>query len=164
MWRYQGRCGRPARMWPKRLIGRGWPRLAEACGSLEHDLALREPPGAPAGRGLSPLAFHTGRPLAVHATYQFEDQSDCAFGKRERFREWGLWLEPPPSAARSAAYLNGGGGGGGGGGAAASQEGARAADRGAVQAAVQEGGHAGGHAEETFLVLHDESTLPAAER
>ena len=31
-------------------------------------------------------------PLAVHATYQFEDQSDCAFGKRERFREWGLWL------------------------------------------------------------------------
>jgi len=30
-------------------------------------------------------------PLAVHATYQFEDQQDCAFGKRERFREWGLW-------------------------------------------------------------------------
>ena len=22
-------------------------------------------------------------PLAVHATYQFEDQADCAFGKRE---------------------------------------------------------------------------------
>ena len=31
-------------------------------------------------------------PMAVHATYQFEDALDCAFGKRERMREWGLWL------------------------------------------------------------------------
>ena len=31
-------------------------------------------------------------PYAVHATYQFEDTVDCAFGKRERMREWGLWL------------------------------------------------------------------------
>ena len=54
----QGRCGRPAR--PKRLSGRGWPRLAEARGSLEHDLPLREASGAPAGRGLSHVASHAG--------------------------------------------------------------------------------------------------------
>jgi hypothetical protein len=35
-------------------------------------------------------------PLAVHATYQFEDALDCAFGKRERMREWGLWLADSP--------------------------------------------------------------------
>ena len=36
--------------------------------------------------------------------------------------------------------------------------------QGAAQGAAQEGGQEGVHAEETFLVLHDESTLPAAER
>ena len=35
----------------------------------------------------------TGRwPRAVHATYQFGDDSDYPFGKRQRFRDWGLWL------------------------------------------------------------------------
>ena len=100
----------------------------------------------------------------MHATYQFEDAADCAFGKRERFREWGLWLDPPPATARAAAYLGGGG---------APQEGGRAADRAAAQEGGQEaaqqggqqGGQKGGHEEEeTFLVLHDESTIPAAER
>ena len=39
------------------------------------------------------LQLQTGIwPYAVHATYQFEDQLDCAFGKRERMREWGIWL------------------------------------------------------------------------
>ena len=37
-----------------------WPRLAEAPGSLEHTLALKEASGAPAGRGLSQLVSHTG--------------------------------------------------------------------------------------------------------
>jgi len=35
----------------------------------------------------------TGRwPRAVHATYQFGDATDYPFGKRQRFRDWGLWL------------------------------------------------------------------------
>ena len=38
-----------------------WPRLAEARGRLEHNLALKEAPGAPVGRGLSHLVFHIGR-------------------------------------------------------------------------------------------------------
>ncbi len=33
-------------------------------------------------------------PMAVHATYQFGDQPDYPFGKRQRFRDWGLWLVP----------------------------------------------------------------------
>eukprot|EP00964_Phaeocystis_antarctica_P052797 scaffold30932_cov86-Phaeocystis_antarctica.AAC.1 len=37
-----------------------WPRLAEARGSLRHDLALKGASGEPAGRGLSPLVFHIG--------------------------------------------------------------------------------------------------------
>ena len=69
--RNQGPYDRPAR--PKRRIGlgwprlaeagRGWPRLAEARGSLEHDLALntKEVSGEPAGRGLSHLVLHTSR-------------------------------------------------------------------------------------------------------
>ena len=39
---------------PKRLV---WPRLAEAQGSLEHDLRWR---GPPAGPGLSQMVFHMG--------------------------------------------------------------------------------------------------------
>ena len=31
-------------------------------------------------------------PMAVHATYQFGDNFDYAYGKRQRFRDWGLWL------------------------------------------------------------------------
>jgi len=55
-------------MWPgcqrrTRLIGRGWPRLAEARGSLEAGLALEEASGAPAGRGLSELLVHIGTTL-----------------------------------------------------------------------------------------------------
>ena len=37
-----------------------WPRLAEARGSLRHDLALKGASGEPAGRGLSRLVFHIG--------------------------------------------------------------------------------------------------------
>ena len=37
-----------------------WPRLAEARGSLRHDLALKGASGEPAGRGLSRLVFHVG--------------------------------------------------------------------------------------------------------
>ena len=36
------------------------PRLAEARGSLRHDLALKGASGEPAGRGLSRLVFHMG--------------------------------------------------------------------------------------------------------
>ncbi|EOD25951.1 hypothetical protein EMIHUDRAFT_237370 [Emiliania huxleyi CCMP1516] len=39
-------------------------------------------------------------PMAVHATYQFGDTSDYAFGKRQRFRDWGMWLEDAPLAPR----------------------------------------------------------------
>ncbi|KAL1530526.1 hypothetical protein AB1Y20_001427 [Prymnesium parvum] len=39
------------------------------------------------------LQLQTGRwPYAVHATYQYFDDFDCAFGKRERFRMWDMWL------------------------------------------------------------------------
>ena len=31
-------------------------------------------------------------PMAVHATYQFGDMPDYPFGKRQRFRDWGMWL------------------------------------------------------------------------
>ena len=44
-----------------------WPRLAEARGSLRHNLALKGASGEPAGRGLSPLAFHIGGHAVVHA-------------------------------------------------------------------------------------------------
>jgi len=37
----------------------------------------------------SPTAYW---PMAVHATYQFGDQMDYPFGKRQRFRDWGMWL------------------------------------------------------------------------
>ena len=37
-----------------------WPRLTKARGSLEHNQALIEAPGEPAGRGLMHLAFHIG--------------------------------------------------------------------------------------------------------
>ena len=61
MWSTGPDMAGPAR--PKRLIGRGWPRLAEARGRLEHDLALntKEASGEPAGRGLSHLVLHTSR-------------------------------------------------------------------------------------------------------
>ena len=53
----------PAVVRPKRLIGRGWPRLAEARGSLRHAPARRErPPGRPAGLRLSHPVFYTGAP------------------------------------------------------------------------------------------------------
>ena len=37
-----------------------WPRLADARGSLRHDLALKGASREPAGRGLSRLVFHLG--------------------------------------------------------------------------------------------------------
>ena len=45
----------------KRLAGRGWPRLADARGSLRPDLALAEASGAPAGRRLRRLDLHMVR-------------------------------------------------------------------------------------------------------
>ena len=48
-------------LWPASAAqAADWPRLAEARGSQEHSPALREAPGAPAGRGLSHLVFHIG--------------------------------------------------------------------------------------------------------
>ena len=50
-------------MWPAGIHAAqaaAWPRLAEARGSLRHDLALTEASGEPAGRGLSHRVFHTG--------------------------------------------------------------------------------------------------------
>ena len=39
------------------------------------------------------LQTMTGRwPMAVHATFQYGDMPDYAFGKRQRFRDWGMWL------------------------------------------------------------------------
>ncbi len=100
-------------------------------------------------------------PLAVHATYQFEDQADCAFGKRERFREWGLWLDeaapPPPPAAADAPRLGGMGGGGIGGGGIGGGGGV-----GGGPAAAPTLGAMGAGAAERFLVLRDEGPLAAA--
>mmetsp|Transcript_3850 Transcript_3850/g.12697 ORF Transcript_3850/g.12697 Transcript_3850/m.12697 type:complete len:435 (-) Transcript_3850:139-1443(-) len=93
------------------------------------------------------LQLQSGRwPLAVHATYQFGDAVDCAFGKRERLREWGLWRVPDdpflfsPSAVGTA------------GNPASSAS--TAAD---AEAAL---GFVGGT--ERFLVLHDDEPLPPA--
>ena len=36
-------------------------------------------------------------PMAVHATYQYGDTKDFPFGKRQRFRDWGMWLADEPS-------------------------------------------------------------------
>ena len=47
---------------PKQLVGRGWPRVAEALGSLRHDLALQAASGEPAGRSLCHLVLDTGSP------------------------------------------------------------------------------------------------------
>ena len=45
-------------------------------------------------------------PLAVHATYQFGDQPDYPFGKRQRFRDWGMWLvDDPRELVESSNYL-----------------------------------------------------------
>ena len=39
-------------------------------------------------------------PLAVHATFTFDERPDCTFSKRERLRLWGLWLvDGDPMAA-----------------------------------------------------------------
>ena len=49
------------RIWPASAAqAADWPRLAEARGSLRHDLALIGASGEPAGRGLSPLVFRIG--------------------------------------------------------------------------------------------------------
>ena len=37
------------------------------------------------------------RPVVVHATFQYADESSYAYGKRERFREFGLWKIDPQS-------------------------------------------------------------------
>ena len=68
------------------------PRFATAsapCPLCPYWSAVRTPP--PGGERLQ-LQSGFPWPYAVHATYQFEDAADCAFGKRERLREWGMWL------------------------------------------------------------------------
>eukprot|EP00964_Phaeocystis_antarctica_P103686 scaffold68942_cov59-Phaeocystis_antarctica.AAC.1 len=55
--------GKARPMWPAGIHAAqaaACPRLAEAPGSLEHDLSLTEASGEPAGRGLSHRVFHTG--------------------------------------------------------------------------------------------------------
>ena len=50
----------------------------------------------------------TGKwPMAVHATYQFGDQPDYPFGKRQRFRDWGMWHvdRPDEMVGGDARYL-----------------------------------------------------------
>lgn len=37
------------------------------------------------------------RPVVVHATYQFADEPAYSYGKRQRFREHGMWKIDPPS-------------------------------------------------------------------
>ena len=37
----------------------------------------------------------------MHATYQFGDTFDYPFGKRQRFRDWGMWLADDPVTRRS---------------------------------------------------------------
>ena len=45
-------------------------------------------------------------PMAVHATYQFGDMPDYPFGKRQRFRDWGMWLvDDDDEMITSARYL-----------------------------------------------------------
>eukprot|EP00966_Prymnesium_polylepis_P113906 2632670-Prymnesium_polylepis.1 len=86
-------------------------------------------------------------PYAVHATYQYSDESDCAFGKRERLREWGLWLA---DAAE---------------GALPNQDGTNPE---AACATAHDGTPAGSTAraddtpEQRYLVLSDPTPLPAA--
>ena len=64
---------------------------------------LRLPCISPAPTPAPPLQLQSGIwPLAVHATYQFGDEADCAFGKRERMREWGLWLADDAEAGGGA--------------------------------------------------------------
>ena len=57
-----------------------WPRLAEAQGSLRHDLALEGASGEPAGRGLSRLVFHIGTALLAVS------RSCSAIARRARAR------------------------------------------------------------------------------
>ena len=83
-------------MWPARIHAAraaGWPRLAEARGSLRRDLALQEASAEPAGEALSHLVFHIGAyPVAL------------------------LWGCAPPLMALRARWRRRGGGGGDGGG------------------------------------------------
>ena len=81
---------------------------------------LRLPCISPAPTPAPPLQLQSGIwPLAVHATYQFGDEADCAFGKRERMREWGLWLADDAEAGGGAGCGGGSGAGSGGGDASA---------------------------------------------
>ena len=83
-------------MWPARIHAAraaGWPRLAEARGSLRRDLALQEASAEPAGEALSHLVLHIGAyPVAL------------------------LWGCAPPLMALRARWRRRGGGGGDGGG------------------------------------------------
>ena len=94
-------------MWPARIHAAraaGWPRLAEARGSLRRDLALQEASAEPAGEALSHLVLHIGAyPVAL------------------------LWGCAPPLMALRARWRRRGGGGGGDGGGYGSDGGAAAA-------------------------------------
>ena len=58
-------------IWPASAAQQAdWPRLAEAQGSLRHDLSLKGASGEPAGRGLSRLVFHIGEGQDGHLAQQ----------------------------------------------------------------------------------------------
>ena len=82
------------------------PRLAEARGGLEHDLALKEASGEPAGRGLSHLAFDTGAYARnfLDAMMALVLASWLGLGLGAR-RPQSLWLQ---GAQASASWLSGG--------------------------------------------------------
>ena len=59
---------------------------------------------------MPPMVHHSSllcphNSYAVHATYQFEDAADCAFGKRERMREWGMWKVDDDMETDNAVHL-----------------------------------------------------------
>ena len=64
-----------------------WPRLAEAQGSLRHDLALKGASGEPAGRGLSRLVFHIGTASWRRSGRSCPPTTRRA-GRASRWRKW----------------------------------------------------------------------------
>ena len=56
----RGSTSKTRPVWPGQCTPNGWPMLAEAWGSLRHDLALTAASEAPAGRSLRHLVFVVG--------------------------------------------------------------------------------------------------------
>ena len=75
-----------------------WPSLAEALGSLRHDLALRAASGEPADRGLSHFFHHIGKEhalaigvtLASTATIRSENKGNAI--ENTLWLNDGLWV------------------------------------------------------------------------